>query len=164
MSAPSCELKLRTLALGNAALVTALSFTAGNGQQVFSWFDRQLAQGDIGAPADNRTCVMVQRVSTARQPYYNQGGITPLSTPRLQITVIDYNAERARQVAALVSQFMATISLCDAGEFSSPVTSPSQNPNFLLNERAGMLPQLSPPAYTEIQDWRVFNREDLPAN
>lgn len=161
---PSCELKLRMLAQANIPLVAALTFPI-NGSPTFLWFDRQLAQGDIGTKTDNRTAVTVHRVSTGRGQFGNQGNPNQnMSAIRLQLNVVDYNAERARQVAALVTTFMGSISLMYAGEFASPVTAPSQNPNYLLNERAGMLYNLQPPAYVEIQDWRVFNNESVPAS
>lgn len=159
MSYQSAELKLRTLAAANATLAAALTFTVQGGASVFCWFDRQLAQGDLGAKADGRCCVTVQRVSTMpRQLQGNQGGpVQNISQPRFQVNVVSYNAEQARQVARLVSNFMMSVSLL------ANSSNPSQNPNFLLNERAGMLPQLQPPAYTEIQDWRVWNNEGVPA-
>jgi hypothetical protein len=149
----SCELKLRDLAQQNAQLQTDLGTP-------MRWLDRQLVQGDLGKPSDNRTCVTVRRVSTLRD--YNQGGLMTLSQPRLQIDVYSYNAETARQVASHIAAFMNSVSLCDAGEWASPQTGPNQAPNYLLNERAGMLYALQPPAYVETQDWRVFNREDIP--
>lgn len=165
MSYESAELKLRTLASNNAALQAALTFPAPSGVSAFMWFDRQVAQGDIGTPSQNRTCVTVQRISTAdRTIFGNQGGpVQNISQPRFQVNVIDYNAERARRVAKLVTAFMQSISLLDPGEFASPQTAPSQNPNYLLNERAGMLFQLQPPAYVETQDWRCWNNEGVPA-
>ena len=116
----------------------------------------------LGLRSDNRTCVTVRRVSTVSTPYGNQGNpVGNLQTMRLQLDVIDYNAERARQVATLVTAFMMSISLCWSGAFGSPQTAPSQNPNFLLNERAGMFFEVQPAAYVETQDWRVFNRSDI---
>ena len=160
MSYMSAELKLRTLAAQNAALVAALALPSPTN---FGWFDRQLAQSDIGKPSDNRTCVTVRRISTQATAVANQGGPNQALRPiRFQLDVIDYNAERARYVATLVAAFMASVSLCWTGEFASPQTQPSQNPNFLLNERAGMLPQLQPPVYVETQDWRVWNVETVP--
>jgi hypothetical protein len=144
----SCEKKLRTLAMADATLQADL------GTAPFLWFDMQLAQGQIGAPSDNKTCITVQRISTIRM--YNQGGITPLSQVRLQINVVDYSAERARIVASHVADFMGTIDLTDAGDFPSV-----HAPNFLLNERADMLALLSPAAYVTMQDWRCWVREDL---
>lgn len=160
MSSPSCELKLRMLAQQNAALVTAL---AGPPPATFLWMDRQVVQGDIGKISDGRSCVTVRRISTSRSFAANQGGpVQNLSQVRLQIDCVSYNAEQARQVAALVTSFMRTISLLDPGEFGSPQTAPRQNPSWLLNERAGMMPNLQPPAYVETQDWRVWNNEAIP--
>lgn len=163
MSVPSCELKLRMLAQANIALAAALTFTI-NGSPVFMWMDRQLTQGDIGLKGDNRTAVTVQRVSTApREQFGNQGGpVQNFSAIRLQINVVDYNAERARQVAQLVTKLMQSVSLMYTGEFASPVTQPNQSPNYLLNERGTMWPQIAPPPYVQIQDWRVFNNEAVP--
>lgn len=166
MSTPSCEEKLRILAQQNAALVTALTFTiAPATPKQFLWMDRQLAQNALGVRSDNRTCVTVQRISTVSTPYGNMGNpVGDLQTIRLQINVIDYNAERARQVASLITTFMMSISLCWQGAWDSPRTAPSQNPNFLLNERAGMFYDVAPPAYVEIMDWRIFNRSDIPSS
>jgi hypothetical protein len=160
---PSLELKLRTLALQNAQMVAL--FTGP--QNAFLWFDRQLAQGDIAKPvqpvSSNPVYMGVKRVSSQR-PCDNQGGVSPMAAVRLELTLASYSAENARQAAMAVVLFMNTISLCYAGAWGSPQTAPSQNPNHLLNERAGMLPQLQPPCYTEMQDWRVWNREDIPSN
>ena len=165
----SCELKLRTLAQQNTTLTTALTFppnpTIPNGTPQFLWFDRQLAQGDIGKPSDNRTAVTVRRIATQRTPFANQGGpVQNLSMVRVQVDVYDYNAERGRTVASQIANWLKTVSLLDPGEFSSPQTGPSQNPNFLLNERAGMLPQVQPPVYVETQDWRIWNNENVPSS
>jgi hypothetical protein len=59
-------------------------------------------------------------------------------------------------VAKAVRQFMSGISLV------ANSSAPSQNPNYLINERGGMMPELQPPAYVETQDWRVINNENLP--
>lgn len=165
MSFQSAEYKLRQLALQNAALVAALTFAAPSGASVFMWMDRQIAQGDLGVESQGRTVVTVHRVSTAdRTRLGNQGGpVQNISQPRIQINVTDYNAERARQVAHLVILFMRGISLLDPGEFGSPQTSPTQAPNFLLNQRAGMDYKLQPPAYVETMDWRVWNNESIPS-
>jgi hypothetical protein len=165
VSTPSCEEKLRLLAQQNAALVTALTFTiAPATPPQFLWMDRQLAQNALGVRSDNRTCVTVQRISTDSTRFGNMGNpVGNLQAMRLQLNVIDYNAERARQVASMVTAFMMSISLCWEGAFSSPQTAPSQNPNFLLNERGGMFYDVQPPAYVETQDWRVFNRSDIPS-
>lgn len=159
MTPPSCETKLRTLASENAQMVT--DFTRAG---VFCWFDRQLAQNDIAKPVTpvsaNPVYMGVRRVSGVR--VRNMGGVTALELVRLQLTITSYSAENARQAANDVVAFMNSISLCDAGQFSSPQTQPNQNPNSLVNERGGMMQELQPPAYTEIQDWKLYNRTDIP--
>jgi hypothetical protein len=166
MSVPSCEMKLRMLAQANAPLAAALTFATPAGPNAFCWFDRQVEQGDIGKATDNRTVVAVKRVSTSpRTQFGNQGSpVQNIALIRIQIDITDYNAERARQVAQLVTNFMGGISLLDAGAFASPATAPNQNPNYLLNERSGMLFNLQPPAYTHIQDWRIWNNQAIPAS
>lgn len=153
MSTPSCELKLRNRAAANAGLVSALTWPNAAGTQIFQWFDRQLAQGDLGVRSDGRAAVTVTRVSSMPR-ITNQSGVTNLSQIRLQVDCYAYSAEQSRQVAAAVTAFMASMTLCSA-------SAPNQNPNFLMNERAGMAYQLEPPAYVQTQDWRVFNREDI---
>jgi hypothetical protein len=161
MSTPSCEVKLRNLAMLNAQMLA--DFGPSN---AFRWFDRQLAQQGVAAPvtpvASNPVYMAVRRVSTQR--VRNQGAVTALEAVRLELMIVSYSAENARQAANDVVGFMNSISLCSAGEFASPVTAPNQNPNSFLNERAGMLYELDPPAYTEMQDWRVMNRADIPTN
>ena len=157
----SAEAKLRTLAAQNAALQASLTWPNAQGVNTFAWFDRQLAQGAI-AVNTTQAAVTVQRISTQRTPFGNQGGpVQNLSRVRLQINVVSYNAEQARQVAQQIAVFMMTISLLSPGEFQSPQTGPNQNPNCLVNERAGMWPQLQPPAYVETQDWFCFNNENV---
>lgn len=157
----SAELKLRNLAAQNAQLIADLTWPNTAGSQLFMWMDKQVVQGDLGKPSDGRACVTVQRVSSAR-PADNQGGVGNLSRVRLQLNIVSYNAEQGRVIAQHMVDFMNSISLCNAGYFASPVTGPTQNPNKLLNERAGMLPQLNPPAYVETQDWALMNFETVP--
>lgn len=145
----SCEKKLRTLAMADLTLQAYLG-----PPEAFRWTDLQIPQGMIGTPADQQTCVTVQRISTDRVT--SQGGLTPLSRVRLQINVIDYNAERARVAASVVADFMSTVDLTDAALWPSV-----HAPNMLLGERNDMMPLLSPAAYVTMQDWRLFNREDL---
>ena len=158
----SAELKLRNLAAQNAALIADLTWPNTKGDPIFMWMDRQVVQGDLGKPSDKRYCVTVQRVSSLPR-VRNQGTPnTALSQPRLQINIVGYNAETLRSIGNDIVAFMNSISLAWDGYYQSPVTGPSQNPCFLLNERGGMLPQLQPPAYVWTQDWRVYNREDFP--
>jgi hypothetical protein len=162
MSYQSAELKLRNLAAANTQLIADLTWPNTAGNATFMWMDRQLTQGDLGKPSDGRACVTVRRVSSLR-PADNQGGVGNLSQPRIQINIVTYNAEQGRLIAKHMVDFFNTISLCNAGYFASPVTGPNQNPNCLLNERAGLLPQLAPPAEVWTQDWRVFNVESVPS-
>jgi hypothetical protein len=148
----SCESKLRAAAAANSALVAALTWPNAQGNSTFFWFDRQLVQGALGAIVDGRAAVTVQRISTKRDQA-NQGSLnTPMSSVWLQINCVSYNAEQARTVAQLVTNFMNGLTLLGAA---------NQAPNKLLNERAGMLFEIQPPAYVETQDWRVFNNENL---
>ena len=158
----SAELKLRDLAAQYPALIADLTWPNTKGDQTFQWFDRQVVQGDLGKPSDGRYCVTVQRVSSPPR-VSNQGSPnTPLSQPRFQFNIVGYNSEKLRSIANDVVAFMNSISLCNDGYYLSPVTGATQNPNYLLNERSGMLAQLQPPAYVHTQDWRCYNREDFP--
>lgn len=159
MSYSSPELKLRTLAVQNTTLQADLG---GSNPATFRWYDRQLLQNEIGKLLANGACVRVMRVGTLRGA--NMGGIMNLSAPRLQIEVLDFNAEKARSVANDVINFLATINLCSNDQFGSPYLSPSQNPCFVLSQRAGMIPNPASPSgpiYVESIDCRVWNREDL---
>ena len=155
----SAEAKLRTLAAQNAALQASLTWPNAQGVNTFAWFDTQLVQGAI-QPKTSQTAVTVHRVSTSRTPYGNQGGpIQNLTKIRFQINVNSYDAEQARQVAQQIAQFLGTVSLLAPGEFQSPQTGPSQNPNYIGNQRAGMLFQLQPPCYVQSMDVAMFNNE-----
>lgn len=159
MSYSSAELKLRTLAVQNTTLQTDLG---GGDPTTFRWYDRQLLQNEIAKLVGNGACVRVRRVSTLRDA--NMGGIMNLCAPRLQIDVLDFDAEKARSVANDVIEFMGTVNLCSADQFESPQVSPTQNPCFLLSQRADMIanPQSkSGPIYVESLDFRVWCREDI---
>jgi hypothetical protein len=158
----SAELKLRNLAAANATLQADLTFPNTKGVPLFMWFDTQLVQGDIGVRSDGRCAIYLHRVSEARQARNMGQPNTPLTAIRFQLDVISFNAEQARSVANDMVAFMNSISLCSDGYYQSPVTGPSQNPNFLLNTRQGILPQLQPSPMVITQDWRVWNREDFP--
>jgi hypothetical protein len=159
MSYTSPELKLRTMAVQNATLQADLG---GSNPATFRWYDRQLLQNEIGKLVGNGACVRVARVSTMRG--MNQGGIQNLSWPRIQIDVLDFDAEKARSVANDVIDFMGTINLCTNQQFDSPTTSITSNPSQLLNQRAGMIPNPqspSGPIYVESLDFRIANIETL---
>lgn len=154
----SAEVKLRTLAAMNATLIADLGSSL---PPTFRWFNRQLQQ-NVVAEVTPGTCVRVTRTSTLRPS--NMGGIMNLTAIRFQIDVLDLASETARSVANDVINFLGTINLCSNGQFSSPYVGPSQNPNFLLNQRAGMIPNPqnpNGPVYVETLDVRIYNREDL---
>ena len=152
MSYTPAEEKLFSLAKANPIMQ---SYFQGAG--AFRWFGRQLAQGDV----QQGTCLRYHRVSTVR-PYY-MGGISSMSQPRFQLDIVDLDPVRARQAKKAVIDFLGTIALSQAAQFGSPITSPTQAPNFVLNERAGMDYQLKPPAYVETVDVRFFNEEMIPS-
>lgn len=141
------EVKLRTLASGNATLQGYL------GTGPFRWFDRQIPQAYYPA-----TCVRLRRISTAF--LYEQRGLNPLDAPRFQLDVLDPDPEKTRAVAAAITAFLGTISLAQDNQFGSPVTTPPQFPNFVLNQRSGMDPTLQPPAYVETIDFRCWSNTE----
>jgi hypothetical protein len=155
----SVETKLRTLASANATLQGDL------GTSPFRWFDRRLVQGaltppnPITGPVPNTTCVRVLRVSTGQDGFYNQGGQGNIEQPRIQIDVLDYDPEIARQVAADIIAFLSSVSL-----MSATPTNPTQCTNFRLNQRAGIEFQLDPPAYVETLDYRIWNNQAISAD
>lgn len=144
------EVKLRSLAAADATLAGYL--TGSN--NTFRWFDRQVAQNYF----QSGPCVRVIRVSTVRM--YMQTGVTNVSACRFQIDVLSVDPEQARAIAAAIIDFLGTVDLAGDYQFGSPVTTPPQFPNFILNQRAGMDYQLQPPAYVETLDARIFNLEE----
>jgi hypothetical protein len=163
MSFQSAELKLRNLAQANAALIADLTWPNTAGNPLFMWMDTQLVQGDIGKRSDGKCVVYAHRISEARQAANMGQPNTPLTAIRMQVDIASYDAEQARSVANDMVAFMNSISLCSDGYYKSPATGPSQNPNFLLNTRQGLMPQLSPPPFVVTQDWRIWSREDFPS-
>ena len=158
----SAEEKLRQLAAANTTLQGDLGTTP------FRWFDMQLAQGALqpSSPANTvgASCVRVLRVSTGRRYVQGNGygvsNLSPLSEVRLQIDVLDFCAEVARQVAADVVAFLGTVDLASPAQFATPPATPPQFPSFLLSQRARMDYQLSKqPAYVQCLDVRLFNTE-----
>ena len=153
----SPELKIRTLALADDTMLSDF----GEDPTTFRWYDRQLVQNEIGKLLKAGACARVRRISTIRET--NQSGIMNISRPRIQIDVLDREAETARVIANDVILFMMKIDLCSLGQFQSPYVGPRQNPVILLNQLARMItgPQ-SPggPVYIETLDFRVANRED----
>lgn len=162
MSYTPVPVKLRTLALMNAQMVADFGTSKPLPAVQFRWFNRQLQPGEVADKVAGGTCVTVTRVSTLRPT--NMGGIMNLELVRLQLTVYDLDSTVAANVANDVVNFMGTISMCTNSQFQSPPVAPNQNPNFLLNQRQGMVPNPqspSGPVWTEILDFRCYNRTDL---
>lgn len=126
----------------------------------------QLPSGILSAnPTGNPPvrALVIQRVSTLR--YYTHDGATnPLMAARIQFTAWckgpDSGNDALSVMAALVN-FLNTFCATQTSEFGSPVTTPTQFPNIVLNERMSVYPQTQPPLYQGILEARIFNREDL---
>ena len=135
--ATSLEIKIRTAAAAYAPLAALL------GTSPFRWYDTQLVQGTV-FPA-----VVTQLVSNA--PTYALPGALTASFARVQFTVWDTDAERARAVEAAITAFLT---VANFGPYSSPVTVFA---NYILNTRQSMYPQTQPPQFQRIMDCKVYN-------
>jgi hypothetical protein len=133
----SLEVKLRTAASVYGPLTALL------GTSPFRWYDTQLLQGTT-FPA-----VVVQLISNA--PTYALPGALTASFARVQLTVWDTDAERARAVEAAIAAFLAATNF---GPYSSPVTVFA---NYILNTRQSLYPQTQPPQFQRILDCKIFN-------
>jgi len=142
----TAEVKLRRLAAGDATLQGYL------GAGPFRWQSRQLTQGYI----QKGTCVRTLRVASPLAGF-SHSGPSQIELVRLQIDVLDIDADKARTVAAAVDTFLATVSLCSPAEFDSPPTLAQQYPVFKLGQRQGMEFELGAPVYVEILEYRLFN-------
>jgi hypothetical protein len=154
--------KLRVLALQNAQLQADLGSPLPPPAVAFRFFDRQLVPNQVANLMKGGSCVTAIRVSTLRGA--NMGGIMNLEAARIQFNVYDFDSNVAASVANDLVNFMGTINLCSLAQFQSPLTAITQNPNFLLNQRQGLVPNPqspSGPIYSEILDFRVYNRTDL---
>ena len=156
----SAQVKLRTLAQQNAALIADLSGAAPS--PAFRWFNRQLWPGEVAKQVGGGTCVTCTQSGNIRQG--NQSGIGNLEWLRITLTVYDLDSETARSVANDIVNFMETVDLCSNAQFGSPVTQPNQNPVTYLGQRDGMIPNPqspSGPVYAVHSDFRCGNRADL---
>lgn len=163
MAYTSAQIKLRTLAQQNAALITALTGVLPNSP--FRWMNRQLQPGEVANKVSGGTCVTCTQSGNIRQS--NQSGIGNLEWLRLTLTVYDLDSETARSVSNDIVDFMLTVDLCSDNQFDSPPTTPMQNPVTYLGQRDGMLPNPqspSGPVYAVHTDYRVGNRADLSLN
>ena len=144
----SLEAKMLLLASGDAALQSFL----GVYPVKFRWFDRRLVPGYIG----KGTCVVVRRVSTLSS--YVQEGPLALEMVRMQLDAIDFSAETARAAARAIQSWFLKVDFMSDVQFQSPPGTPTQWPNFQLNQRSSIeKPETGDVYYVESQDWRVFN-------
>lgn len=147
---------MRTLAQGS----TALQAFFGEDSGIFRWFDRQIPPKYI----DRGTCVRVRRVSTLLQHAKETRAARSISRftgPLFQLDVLDTDPERARSAAAAIIDWLGEVDFSTDSQFASPPTTPTRHPNFVLNQRAGMEPQVSPiPVYVETLDIRITNLEE----
>jgi len=156
----SPQVKLRELAQLDANMQEIF----GGGiapKPAFRWFNRQMIPSVVADTVKGGTCVMVMNTGTVRG--MNQGGVMNLEAPRMQFTVADLESEKARIAAEAVITFMGTVNLCVI-QAGSPAVPISSNPNIFLSQREGLIPNpQSPggPIYTEIVEFRVYNRVDL---
>lgn len=159
----TAEIKLRTLAAGNASLQ---AFFSGGSPAVFRWFDIQVPQGQFALG----TCARLQRVSTARMYAHRSfapsglqpaaGGLLNLSLIRFQLDIIDADTEVARQAAIALINWLGVISLAEDNWLNSPPTTPPQFPCFLLNQRHGLYVEMQPALPVVTLDFRVYNFEE----
>jgi hypothetical protein len=133
----SLETKIRTAAAAYSPLVALL------GSSPFRWYDTQLVQGSAWPS------VVAQLVSNS--PTYALPGALTASFARVQFTVWDIDAERARTVESTITAFLAATNF---GPNSSPVTVTA---NYILNTRQSMYPQTQPPQFQRIMDCKLFN-------
>jgi len=143
------EVKLRTLAAADAALSAYL------GASPFRWFDTQIPQRLIGSGA----CVRVRRLDTAQ--LQEVAGINPLDSVSFQADVLDTDPQRARDVAEAIADFLGTADLSTDLLFDSPPGQPAHFPCFVVNQRAGVIPQTSPQVYIESIQFTVWNKENF---
>lgn len=152
----TAEVKIRTLAQQSSELMAIFGEPSG----LFRWFDTRLEPNYLRI---GKTCARVRRVSTLRQYAHEMStaqGVSRQSQPRFQIDVLDYDAERARTAAAAIRNWLATVDFSSNAQFASPITSPTRHPNFVLNQRADMFPDVDPPAYVQTLDVRIFDLEE----
>jgi hypothetical protein len=124
-------------------------------------FDRQLAPNYLKV---GKTCARVRRISTVRMHTHEtatRSSLNRIAMPRLQIDVLDFDAERARAAAKAIVDWLTTVAdFSSDAQFDSPVTTPTRRPNTILNQRADMEYAVQPPAYVETLDIRVMDLEE----
>lgn len=138
------EVKLRNAAQLNAGL-TALLGAAGN---TFRWYDMQAPQG-MQLPT-------VEVLLVSAVPQYSTVARLWTSLNRVQFTIRDTDAERARSVEAALMSFLDTFNA-----MNSVVGSTSIQANQVLNRRQGGNAQTAPVTYWRTVDVYIYNNETI---
>ena len=147
--------KIRTLAMADATLQ---SYFGNPANSTFRWFKIRLQPGYI----TQGPCVRVQRISTRYGYTHAPTGLMQLNEPRMDICVMDFDSVRVGNAANAVIAWMGTVNFAVTNQFDSPVTTPPNYPNFLLDRRSLEEPQVEPPGppYVELLSFRIFNLEN----
>lgn len=146
----TAETKLRTLASADATLQSFF------GTNPFRWYHIQLPPSALPQAGIPYPCTArVRQVSQV--PLYVQEGMNRLNQVRLQIDVLCANVDTVDRATAAIADWLGTIDLASDAQFTSPPTTPTQFPNFVLNIRPGLEVQLKPPVPVTSIDVKVFN-------
>lgn len=141
--ATTLEVKLYNAAQANATLVSLL------GSSPFRWFDMQLDP----AVQNPYPAVTVQLVSCVNQ--YSNTARLWTSQNRVQFTIWDTKAERARQVEMALLAFLDTFNAYNSGD-----QSPIQRNQVVMRRQSGN-PQPEPLIFWRIVDAMIWHNETL---
>ena len=144
------ETKIRTLAMADASL------QAFFGTNPFRWFYLQLPPGFV-MQATGTTSMVVQRISTLF--LYAQEGLVNLNKPRIQFTIYDPDATVVDAATAAVIAWLGTVNFASNAQFTSPPSDPRQKPNFVVNQRPGLVSLMKTPVPTMALDVRIWNAD-----
>ncbi len=142
------EAKLRTAALAYPDLVALLTNVPSIPRfPDFRWYDVQLLQG-TAFPA-----MVVQLISGGQT--YTLNSRLSTSFNRMQFTIWDTNAERARQLESVLYAFL------DGFNPAGVRADLQAAPNFVVLTRQGMYPQTQPPQYWRTNDVQIFDNTQV---
>lgn len=143
------ETKLRLLASADATLQGIF------GVSNFRWFMYgQLPQGYI----QRGVCARIKRVSTSSG--YVQEGPLNLERVRFQFDVMSLDPSETFTATKAIADWMQTVDLMSGAQFTSPPTTPTQFPNYQLNQRSWIEAQPEGQVYVQMTDWLVFNNSN----
>ena len=165
MSGLSVTEKLRTLAVQDATLQSF--FGVDSATTVMRWFDVQIQPKAL----QTGLVIQTQQISESPRPYSHTSALT-FTAPLVQFTVRGWPGKVAgvqvvanaphqvRQARAAVIAWLGRVCFSASNQFDSPATTPPNYPNFVLNSRETIDPQLDPPAWTAQFDARIFNLDN----